>query len=157
MSILRCSLCVVLLLGLGAMASAEPAGPPYAGVTSQGGEPPSPKTPPPGMQYVTWPGFNVSEGGSEVFLQLTGPVTYKEQSKGHRLLVTMDNARVYLKNNLRPVITSSFRGTPVSRFRLRPLKKGQLRLEISLRRKSAHTLTVRTVGQYHYLIVTFPR
>jgi len=108
------------------------------------------------MQYLTWPGFKATESGSEVFLQLTGPVSYKEKRKGQRLMVTMDRTLVYLKNNLRPVITRSFRGTPVSMFRLRPLKKDQLRLEISLRWRAKHTITTRTTGQYHYLIVSFP-
>jgi hypothetical protein len=128
----------------------------YAGVTPEGGEPPSPKAPPPGFQYVTWPGFRAGAGGSEVFLQLTGPVTYKEKRRGTRIYITMDKALVYLKNNLRPVITRNFKGTPVSRFRLRRLKKDRLRLEIKLRYRSKHSVATRSAGQYHYLIVSFP-
>ena len=128
----------------------------YGGVTLNGGEPPSPKAPPPGFQYVTWPGFRVSEGGSEVFLQLTGPVTFKEKRKGSRIMITLEKTQVYLKNNLRPVITRSFNKTPVSQFRLRRLKGDRLRLDIYLRRKASYTLSSKNAGQYHYLIVSFP-
>ena len=128
----------------------------YGGVTLQGGEPPTPKTPPPGIQYVTWPGFRSTEAGTEVFLQLTGPVSYKEKRKGRRLYVTLDKAQVYLKNNLRPIITRNFPNTPVTQFRLRRLKGDRLRLEITLRGKVPHTISAKSAGQYTYLVVAFP-
>lgn len=151
----------VLALSLAAPLAASPAlaqgsSGSYAGVTPEGGEPPSPKTPPAGFQYVTWPGFRASKAGSEVFLQLTGPVTYKEQEKGNTIYVTLDKVLVHLKNSLRPVITRSFADTPVGQFRLRQLKNNQLRLEISLRQGSKHSIAGRTAGQYHYLVVSFP-
>lgn len=130
--------------------------PRYSGVTPEGGEPPSPKTPPPGFNFITWPGFRASEAGSEIFLQLTGPVNYKVRKKGARLYVTIDKVMVHLKNSLRTVITQHFRNTPVSRFRLRRLRKNRIRLEVSLRKKTAHNVSVKSAGGYHYLIVYFP-
>ena len=88
---------------------------------------------------------------------MTGPVTYKEKRRGNRIYVSLDNTQVYLKNNLRHVITRNFPGTPVGRFRLRRVKKlDGLRLDISLRYRSKYSITTRTAGQYHYLIVSFP-
>jgi hypothetical protein len=129
----------------------------YSGVTLGGGQPPETKPPPSGLQHVTWPGFRWSKEGSEVFLQLTGQVTYQQKVKGHHVLITLDKTMVPLRNNLRSVITSNFGGTPVSRFRLRLLKNDQVRLEISLRRKSTPTVSMTTQGQYSMLVVAFPR
>lgn len=127
----------------------------YQGVTLEGGSPPTLKTPPAGTQYLTWPGFQVNDQGTIIFLQLTGPITYQTKEQGRRLWVTMDHVDVYLKNNLRPVLAKGFKGTPVSQFRLRPVKDGKLRLEVALKRKSAATVTTRTVGSFTYLLVSF--
>ncbi len=131
---------------------------PYGGVVpGGGGAPPEQKPPPAGLQAITWTGFRLHEGGgSEVFLQLTGSVTYQQKTKGRRILVTLDKTVVPLRNNLRPVIAGSFRGTPVERFRVKLLGKDQARLEISLRRKSAHTVALNAQGQFTFLVVTFP-
>lgn len=132
---------------------------PYGGVTpGGGGAPPDQKPPPAGMQAVTWTGFRIlpEGGGSEVFLQLTGSVAHHEKGKGRRILITLDKTVVPLRNNLRPVIAGSFRGTPVERFRLRPTGKDQVRLEITLRRASTHTVALHTQGQYTFLVVAFP-
>ena len=128
----------------------------YQGVTLQGGKTPSPKTPPAGTFYATWPGFRFTEQGSEVFVQLTGAATYKERRRGRTIIITLQRTAVHLRNNRRPVITSGFPDTPVSRFRLRPLRRGRLQLEIRLRKRAAHTTTTRTVGGYQYLVVSFP-
>ena len=130
---------------------------PYQGVTlNRGGEPPEPeKRPPSGLQYVTWPGFQVTERGTEIFLQLTGPVIFQQKKRGHKKLwITMDNTTVHLKNSLRPVITQHFK-TPVKRFRLRKLKGDKLRLEITLRRKATASVITRSAGQYTFLVVYF--
>jgi hypothetical protein len=130
---------------------------PYAGVTpGGGGAPPEQKPPPAGMSAITWPGFHVGPQGSEVFLQLTGSVTYTEKRKGRKLHVTIDKAVVPLRNNLRPIITGSFRRTPVERFRLRLVGKDQVRLEVQLRRKTTHAVALQTRGQATFLVVSFP-
>lgn len=151
----------ILLLSYGAKAQESKAPlPPYSGVTPEGGEPPVPKPPPEGFQYITWPGFRVlgnGEGGSEVFLQLTGPVTYKVKRRGTRVLITIDNVMVHVKNSLRTVITKHFPFTPVSHFKVRPGKKGKMILDIQLKEPSKPSIMLgSTPGHpYHYLVVTF--
>lgn len=128
----------------------------YQGVTPAGGDPPIVKAPPPGKQYVTWPGFQMSEGNAEVFLQLTGPVTYTHTVKGRKVTVVLDDVLASHENNLRPVITRAFPNSPVARFRLRPQKKDKMRLEITLSRRVIPTISTRTVGTYTFLIVSLP-
>lgn len=153
--------CIAVLLPLSAQARGEKAAPnhsesDYRGVTRAGGEPPITKQPPPGIQYVTWPGFRMTkEGATEVFLQLTGPVSYKAKHKGKRVDVELQGAQVYLRNNLRPIVTRHFRG-PVSRFVVRELKGNALRLEITLARSSQSTVSIEKRGRYAYLVVRFP-
>ena len=127
----------------------------YAGVTLNGGEPPETRPPPAGLQAVTWPGFRVDNSGSEVFLQLTGQITYHQKAKGRHILVTLDKTVVPLRNNLRPIITQGFRG-PVSSFRLRPVGTDAVRLDITLRRKATPSVSLATRGKYTFLVVAFP-
>ena len=129
---------------------------PYQGVTMAGGDPPEMKVPPAGVQYVTWPGFHADQTGSTIFLQLTGPVAYEQKVKGRKVRVTLMSTQVFLKNNLRPVLTQHFENTPVKRFRLRQVKDGSTRLEISLSKKVTPTISTRTVGTFTYLVVSFP-
>lgn len=129
---------------------------PYGGVTLDGGAPPLVKQPPEGLQYLTWPGFRADKKlGAEVFLQLTGPVTYQTKVRGHRVFVTLEGAENYLSNNLKPVLTSHFPG-PVKRFRLRQLKDQKLQLEIQLSRRSKPTVSLVSKPPYTYLVVHFP-
>jgi hypothetical protein len=129
---------------------------PYGGVTLAGGAPPLLKQPPAGLQYVTWPGFRADKKlGAEVFLQLTGPVTYQLKSRGRRVFVTLENVENYLENNLKPVPTKHFPG-PVQRFRLRELKGEQIRLEIQLSRRVKPTVSLVKKQPYTYLVVHFP-
>ncbi|MBW2731008.1 MAG: hypothetical protein JRH20_01375 [Deltaproteobacteria bacterium] len=129
----------------------------YSGVTLRGGEPPKAKAPPhAGLQYVTWPGFSVDpERGTEVFVQLTGPVPFKVRQKGRRVSITVKKVQVYLRNNLRAINTQHFPG-PVARFRLRRLGRKAARLEILLKRKVTPRVDLRSQGAYHYLVVSFP-
>jgi hypothetical protein len=128
----------------------------YAGVTvNGGGEPPETKPPPAGLQAVTWPGFKADKSGSEVFLQLTGQVTYHQKAKGHRISITLDKTVVPLRNNLRPMITRNFR-SPVASFRLRPAGADSVRLDITLRRKAEPSVSMQNRGKHTFLVVAFP-
>ncbi len=129
---------------------------PYQGVTLSGGDPPPMQAPPAGVQYVTWPGFHADAAGSTIFLQLTGPVAYEQKRKKLKYFVTLMSTQVFLQNNLRPVLTQHFDNTPVKEFRLRQLKDGATRLEVTLSKKSAPTINTRTVGTFTYLVVSFP-
>lgn len=129
----------------------------YSGVTLKGGEPPKAKAPPAaGSQYITWPGFSFDPNrGTEVFMQLTGPVPYKVRQKGRRLSITVKRVQIYLRNNLRAVNTRHFPG-PVARFRLRRVGRRGARLDIVLRRKATPSVDLRPQGPYNYLVVSFP-
>jgi len=127
----------------------------YQGVTLKGGDPPEFKPPPLGIKYVTWPGFQVSSVGSEIFLQISGPVIPERKDRRKKIFITLDKTRVPFKNNLRVVITKHFK-TPVSQFRLRQIKGDKLRLEITLRNKTTARVVTKSLGQYTYLIVSFP-
>lgn len=141
-----------------APAQAAPAADPYlqyGGVTLKGGEPPAPRQPPAGLQFINWPGFRVADGTVEVFLQLSGATDYRVRQLRGAVWVTLSKVQVYLRNNFRPVITTAFPG-PVKRFHLRQLKGDSVRLEIKLRRWSKPTVQVRTIGSYSYLVASFP-
>jgi hypothetical protein len=127
----------------------------YGGVTPESGEPPETKAPPPGMQAVTWPGFRAGASGAEVFLQLTGPVTYDQRVKPSRVELTLEKTVVLLRNNLRPVITRNF-GGPVSSFRLRRVGGSKVRLEIKLRRPARPAVSMSNRGKFTFLVVAFP-
>ena len=128
--------------------------PDYSGVTLRGGDPPAPKAPPPGMQFVNWPGFRVAKGTGDtrIFLQMSGPVTYKLRKSARRVYLTLYKAQVYLRNNLLPVLTEHF-GGPVKRFKLRELRGGRLRLEVRLKAAVSAEVSQSTVGQYTYLVL----
>ena len=129
---------------------------PYGGVSLRGGDPPAPKTPPAGMQYINWPGFRSERDvGTEVFVQLTGPVTFKATVRGRRVEVVMDKVQSYLKNTLRPMITKHFRG-PVEEFAIKPVKGDKMALSIRLKRPAPHQVDIKTIGRYSYLVVSFP-
>jgi|GEM_PF-6947941 hypothetical protein len=128
----------------------------YRGVTPSSGIPPSPKVPPKGYQYMTWPGFRVTETHSEIFLQLTGPVTHTSRRKGNRLEITLKKTKAYLRNNLRPVNTQHFPG-PVRGFRIKPVPGGNLRLTVDLRRGVDPEIAVSQSKNYSFLTVRFPR
>ena len=133
-----------------------PAGLAYSGVTLKGGEPPKPKAPPPaGLNYLTWPGFRADAKVAEVFVQLTGPVAYAVRQRGNRVSIDIKKVKVYLRNNLRAVVTKHFPG-PVSSFRLRRVGRQNARLEIHLARKVAPTVELKTQGAYSFLIASFP-
>ena len=129
----------------------------YKGVTLYGGgDPPEFKPPPVGIKYVTWPGFHLTKTGSEIFLQISGPVVPKRKDRGRRIFITLDSTKVPFKNNLRAVITKHF-PTPVKSFKLRRLRGNKLRLEISLQRRTTARVQTRSSGAYTYLVVSFPK
>lgn len=128
----------------------------YQGVTMTGGEPPEVRTPPAGVQYITWPGFHSDATGSTIFLQMTGPVAYEEKVKGKKVTITLLNTQVFLKTNTLAILTQHFENTPVTQFKLRPAKGGSTRLEITLASSAKPTINTRTVGTFTYLVVSFP-
>lgn len=104
---------------------------------------------------VTWPGFQMTEGGSRVFLQLTQPVSVEEQRGVRTVTYTIRNARVPVRNNRRPLITTHF-NTPVLRARLVQRRRNAL-LVVELRDDVPATLTQGTgPNGFHFLFIDFP-
>lgn len=130
----------------------------YSGVKLKGGgePPPAPRPPGAGLQYITWPGFRTDvDAPTEVFIQLTGAVSYKVKERGQRVVVTLDKVAVYKRNTLRAVITRHFPG-PVSWFKLRRAGRHRYKLDIRLRRAVKPTVQIKQQDKYTYLVVEFP-
>jgi hypothetical protein len=91
----------------------------YAGVTP--GTSNRPPRLPQGRQanrLVTWPGFQArADGASRFFVQTTNAVSPALQTQQGRVVVTLPNVRIHLRNNRRPLETRFF-NTPVSRARV---------------------------------------
>ena len=129
----------------------------YAGVTKVAGEPPPITEPPPkGLQYLTWPGFKVDKDKSvEIFLQLTGPVTYEMKQRGRRVTLTLNDTVIHKKNSLRVIHTRGFPGA-VKRFQVKQKKGNKLQLRVALRRNVKPKVNLATRGKYSFLSLTFP-
>ena len=126
----------------------------YRGVTPEGGEPPPQPAPSEGLQAITWPGFRVEGGTTEVFLQMTGQVPYAVKQRKRRVDVFIDQVEVPLKTNALGVDTKHFKGV-VNSFRVYPMKGNKARLTINLRRAARPDVSVRKVGEFTYLVVSF--
>ncbi|MCC7539393.1 MAG: hypothetical protein IT379_24425 [Deltaproteobacteria bacterium] len=106
-------------------------------------------------RVVTWPGFQMTDAGSRVFIQLTQPVVVQEQQGVRSLTVTLRGARISVFNNRRPLVTTHF-NTPVLRARLQQRRRDVL-LVIELRDTVTPTITQGTgVDGYHFLFIDFP-
>lgn len=107
--------------------------------------------------WVTWPGFiSLPDGGSRIFLQTTGAISYKRADEKSKIVITIDNASVFLNNNRNSLETSHF-NTPVNRVYLKSQKKKKLLLIIELRAQ-AEALVSQSIDPdgFSYLFVDFP-
>jgi hypothetical protein len=106
--------------------------------------------------WVTWPGFlSAPDGSSRVFLQTIGPFTYERKDESQKIVVLIDNAKVFLNNNRNALETSHF-NTPVNRAYLKNIKN-KLALIIELRVPAQASLSQTTESDgYSYLIIDFP-
>lgn len=132
----------------------------YSGVKLRGGVDTPPMKPPPaeGGPYITWVGFRLAAKRVSVFVQSTEKLSYKARRRGSRLRIVFAGAKVYRRNNLRPVITRRFPG-PVVGFRMRRLKghrSGSV-LEIRLRRRVKPRVETSSDGKHAFTIVSFAR
>jgi hypothetical protein len=67
-----------------------------------------------GGTYLVWTGFQMTDGGSQVFLQTTGPVVVeKGKSSKSVLAVLLRGCRIHMANNRRKIDTRYF-ATPVA-------------------------------------------
>ncbi len=105
--------------------------------------------------WVTWPGFAMQpDGGSRVFLQTTGPLTYSVNEKKRRVVIKLGKVDVFLSNNRNPLVTKHF-NTPLNRAYLKKRRKG-LELILELKIKASPNIVQTTVQDgYNYLFVDF--
>jgi hypothetical protein len=129
----------------------------YAGVAPGSGNlPPRAPSQPATAQLMTWPGFQARpDGASRFFLQTTQPVVHDVQRQNRRVVITLRNTQLHLRNNRRTLETLYF-NTPVSRMRIQ--RRGRdLTFVLDLRADVAPSVSTQTgENGYHYLFVEFP-
>lgn len=84
-----------------------------------------------GRVVVAWPGFQMTESGSRVFLAVSSAPRITNIQESGKLVYRLERASVPIYNNRRTLETAAF-ATPVSRAYLR-LRRGSVDLVIELR------------------------
>jgi hypothetical protein len=84
-----------------------------------------------GRVVVAWPGFQMTQGGSRLFLAVSAVPRMTPVNEPGRLVYRLERASVPLRNNRRVLETAAFE-TPVARAYLRP-RRGSVDLVIELR------------------------
>ncbi len=104
--------------------------------------------------FVTWPGFELLEHGSRIFVQSTRPVTYRRIEEPNRIVLVLENTRIHLRNNLNPLVTAHF-NTPVAEAYLRRHRR---HTHLVLEMKVGVEPAIRQVSEngYHFLFLEFP-
>lgn len=155
---------VALLAGAGAAvaqsadATTTAPDPTYPGVIPGTGHPPpaaaraarEPKA------VLTWPGFQLTEAGSRIFVQSTRPIEWTRADQDGRVVIVVRNARIHLTNSRRPLVTEHFPTTPVAQAKLE--RHGRdVHLVIELKVATIAGVSTRDGGDgYWYLYVDFP-
>ncbi|MSP60626.1 MAG: hypothetical protein EXR72_09860 [Myxococcales bacterium] len=107
------------------------------------------------QQRMTWPGFQVREGIPTVFLQLTGPVEWSVAEHPGRIVYTLKDTTVPLKNNRRPLRAGEF-GTAVKDIDARP-KGRDVQVTIQVKQNVGHReRTEDAAGGFKLLVVELP-
>ncbi len=91
------------------------------------------------LKDLTWVGFQQFEEASRVFVRTSDKVTYRVDSSREKMVVLMlENTRIPLKNNRRPLPTQFFE-SPVLSIVAKPIEgpSQSVDVEIRLRRKVA--------------------
>jgi hypothetical protein len=105
---------------------------------------------------MTWPGFQARpDGASRFFIQTTQPVVHDVRRENRRIVITLRNTQLHLRNNRRPLETAYF-NTPVSRARIE--RHGRdLAIVLDLRADVAPQVSAQPAENgYHYLFIEFP-
>lgn len=104
--------------------------------------------------FVTWPGFEMIESGSRIFVQTTRPVTYRRADEPNRIVLVLERTRIHLWNNHNPLVTEHF-NTPVARAYLRHSRRDTL-LILEMKVGSEPTIRQTSEGEYNFLFIEFP-
>lgn len=117
--------------------------------------PRAPKLPVAGPARMTWPGFQVKDGTPTVFLELTGAVEWSLAEKPGRLVYTLKNTTVPVRNNRRALDVSAFHG-PVRFVDARPRGK-DVAVTVSTHGKVAHREhTEDAAGGFKLFVIEVP-
>ncbi len=82
---------------------------------------------------MTFVGFQRASSGSRVYVRTSGPVSYSVQEDGDkRVVLELENTRIALRNNRRPLDTSFF-DSAVAMVAPASVGKGTVRVEIKLK------------------------
>jgi len=93
--------------------------------------------------------------GSRVFLQFTQAVQYTVAETPREVVVTIKRARIYKRNNARPVNTRYF-ATPVLKVQARQRGK-DIKVRIALRKAAKPEAKLEAAeGGYQFLMLDFP-
>jgi hypothetical protein len=86
-----------------------------------------------GRSLVTFVGFSQQPSGSRVFVRTSGPVHYSvAQGSDRTIVLELENARIGLRNNARPLDTSQF-DSPVERVEPHQAAAQTVRVQIRLK------------------------
>ena len=116
-----------------------------------------PNPPPPAERpLLTWAGFMMTDTGSRVFVQLTKPAEYQVVPGAKGIVVVVRGAKIYKRNNARPVNTSHF-PTPVVRVHAKQHGK-DVRVIIDTReRVTPQHHMEEGEGGYRFIMLDFPK
>jgi hypothetical protein len=132
---------------------------PYQGVTLEGENlpPRAPALPQKGMQRMTWPGFQVKDGLPIVFIEVTDVPSYSIQEAPGKVVVTLKNTRVHLRNNRRPLKVGFFK-THITEIVTRERGKNVdvVILAKGKTKPTHHERTEAAAGGFHILRVELP-
>ncbi|MDD5307875.1 MAG: hypothetical protein PHU25_11195 [Deltaproteobacteria bacterium] len=105
--------------------------------------------------WVTWPGFIMrADGGSRIFLQTTGALSYERTDKNKKIVLRFYDTKIYLSNNQNPLVTSHF-NCPVNRAYLKKTRK-YVELVLEMRAAEAPAITQeKDADGYTYFFVDF--
>ncbi len=105
--------------------------------------------------WVTWPGFLMrDELGSRFFIQSTVPLEFTVVTKKNKITIQIKNAKVFLRNNSNPLVTTHF-NTPVKRAYLKRRGKN-VDVVLEMKTEVIPTVTQSAVGDgYHYMFIDF--
>jgi hypothetical protein len=106
------------------------------------------------QNYVTWPGFEIGEVGSRIFIQSTRPVTYRRADEPNRIVLILDRTRINLQNNHNPLVTDHF-NTPVAETYLRHQRRDTV-LVLEMKVNVEPRIHQVSENGYHFLFLEFP-
>ena len=137
-----------------APAATERSAPPVFSVVPGGNGSPFGNVPRRGTPQLVWTGFQITDGGSRVFVQTTAEVELKVEAAKGGVTVTLHNCRVHMRNNSRMLDTRFF-ASPVERIAVHQRRR-DIELDIALRAPAQSTPRQEAgPGGTHFWVIDF--